>query len=455
MKPTRNRWIDRYARLDDLKTIRQLSRVSAVALHGLQKDPIRVAANRMLRGFQSVFVPTDASCRFMQRVIQSALGHAIANYPDSRRMLTRVYREQLDIEPYVPTLLTGPPGGGKSHIRKALERLLGEVATIDVGAGHGEIPLVASRSVNAKTRSSIIELLRPLAPPDVASGRAKCSTGRLPLECAHYAYLCGVCVHFLDELQFMTSSSSANTLIAQALLAFRHVGTPFVAVMNFSLVHKLKRRPPEERQRLLGDVTVLLPESPDSEDWNEILAQFEATVPGAFGFSFTKEASSIWSVTAGNLRNVGSLLVLGYTLAREAHRDVASWDDLERAYGHPDFAAARSDVESLLVHELDSRALPDELRCPFPLPETARGAYERSLKQARVALVAAAARDATMSQTDRKTKTFVENALNLRDTAPGSSERPVRLRRDFQSMRDAGERFAKRVKKRSDPGTPD
>lgn len=449
MKPKANPWIDRYSALDNLERIKKLSQVKAVALDALESNSPGVAADRILKAFQAIFYPSQRSCEIIQEVVQAALAHATAYYPDGKAVLGRSYLEVLDIEPYVPILLTGLAGTGKTQIRKAIGRLLGEGkpdGKVVVDAKHSPFPLAAVRSVIARARNSISALLRPIAPPEVASGDERMDLAELPDACGRYQYFCGVCLLLIDELQFMTQSQQANTLIAQAMLALSYVRLPHLVVANFSLGHRLSRRPSEELQRLLGHVIVLLPDPMDSEDWRGLLREYQCAVPGAYDFSFVDQAIPLWKLCAGIKRELARLLVLAYKLARASKRNAVSWDDVEQAYVSVDFSVSRKDIEALILHGVTSKSLREDLRCPFEISASVAAGYANDLKTTRNARVSAAAVDASMTEAERQAKAVIGKAMGVAP-APKSAKkaRASTTTRTADSLKDAGQRFRQRT----------
>ena len=453
IKGKSNPWIDRFHGLDDIETVKARTRVQAVPLADLDCDSPKEACARMLRAFQDIFYPTQRNSEIIRDVIQSARGHATLYYGDGRSRMERVYLEKLDIDPYVPMLLTGPAGTGKTQIRKAIGRLLAEESDVKLDAGHGSVPLVAMRSVTVRARNSISALLRPLASPDVARGISKASVAELPDDAAHWQYLCGVCLIAIDELQFLTLSRLANTFIAQALMALTYVKTPILVAANYSLGHRLLRRPAEEKHRLLGNHIVLLPDSADSDDWREVLREYQSAVPGVFDFDFGDLARPLWNFSAGIKRVVVALLVFAYALARRQCRTVVTWMDVEAAYVSSEFSASRGDIEALIMHGFGSAALPESLRCPFPVPESEEGRYEDDLRKARQSKIASASLDASMSEKERKAGRALANAPNPPGSVIAQTNKSTRVgprptKRTAQSMKNEAENFRNSLSRR-------
>lgn len=441
-----NPWAQHFLAVNDIDVIRQRTRVRAAPLCDLERDAPRVACERIRKTLQEIFYPTQRSCEIIQEIVQAGLAHAQLYHADSRAHLARAYLEKLDIEPYVPLLLTGLAGTGKTQIRKAVGRLFADESTVKLDAGHGRVPLVPLRSVAVQSRNRLSLLLQPLASPEVVSGAARVKVADLPAACAHWLYLTGTCMVVVDELQFLTQSRSANTLIAQALLAITYVRTPALVVANYRVGHRLKQRPSEELQRLLGNHIVLLPDPPNSADWFGVLREYQRAVPGVFSFDFVKQADSMWALCAGIKRELVALLILAYAYVRRAGRIEVSWQDVESAYTAPEFSTSRRDIEMLIRHGVGSSALREDLRCPFPIPVEQKESFGKSLKDARDARVAAATLDASLTQPERAAKELVERLGTPSDPAPMTSPRRSGRRkgqRTAASLKEAGERFRK------------
>ena len=446
MKFTGNPWVDRFRAVDDLDVIRQRTRIRAEPLHLLHQDPAKLATARMHHALSRIFYPTQRSCEIIQSVVQAALGHAQMYHASSHAHLSRAYLDKLDIEPYVPMMLTGLAGTGKTQIRKAIGRLLSEESTIKPDAGHGEMPLVSMRSIAVRSRNRLSSLLLPLANPELANRSARLKVGDLPDACAHWLHMTGVCLVVVDELQFLTQSRSANTFVAQALLAITYLRTPVLVLANYSLGHRLKRRPSEELQRLLGQHMVLLPDPPDSADWQTILREYQRTVPDVFTFDFVKQATSLWAFSAGVKRELVTLLVLAYDLARKKRRTEVSWADVEVAYTTSEYSMSRRDIEALKLYGIGSSALREDLQCPFPIAASEEAAYAQALRKSRSSEVAVQCLDAVLTQRERGALAELKCMNAGRPTRTGSPEGASRRRREELSaatLKEADAEFRK------------
>lgn len=404
-----NSWVARYEAVANLAAIRRLSRLDAIPLIGLGADPVEVACERIRQEWQRLFVPTDQGCEILLKVVEAALAHARLAYPNDLAMSARSYEEMLDIEPYVPFCLTGLQGSGKSTLRRALGRVLPADDTVVVQCSGDRFPLVAMRVVVVKSLRSAAAVLRAIA------GVKFARTENLANGCARWIYRRGCCLIAIDELQFLTQSEQANVLVCQVLLAVTYVGVPMVFISNYSLCHRLLQRPPEAIQRLLTRPLILAPDLPDSDDWRNLLAEYQKAVPNLFTFSFVDRARDLWNYCAGIKRYLVDLLVKSYGMARRAGSATANWEDVERTYRSVEYFASRRDVEALISYGLTGTCPSKNLVCPFQ--HDRESAYMEQLRIVRSRRVADAVNDAAMSQPERRALAQIERERS-NDPAP-------------------------------------
>jgi hypothetical protein len=203
--------------------------------------------------------------------------------------------------------------------------------------------------------------------------------------CRRRAYRDGVAFLLEDEFQFATGSSSANARVTQMLLASGYIGLPTGIVANFSLLHRLMKRPAEDRHRLLSNPIVLLPEHAGSEDWYKTLDAQQAAAPNILVFDTKKDGPTIHRYSAGDLRAEVALLLCAYEIGR-ASNGVVGLREIEAAYHSTQYAAYRRDVEAITQLSLGDRKMrkmrPD-LWCPLDLPADATAKFAARASEAR------------------------------------------------------------------------
>jgi len=441
-----NPWVIRYERLLSLEEIRRRARKLGQPVEGLNADPIEVASDRLLQAFKSVFYPTNRCCEIIRDEIERALAHALAAYPDKSTMLQRCYEEhpRKDIDPYVPACFTGLAGTGKTELERALARVLSEIGTVNLGPGGGLFPMISYISVSVRGAKSVARALRPLAAPEIANGSTRVAEADLPLECARWLFKTGVCSFGVDELQFMTQSANATTLVTKTLLGYGEVRVPWHFVSNYSWCWRLMRRPQEATQRLLGCPVVLMPDPPQSEDWLNVLAGWEIVVGTYFSFKFSDLALALWVFCAGLKRELVKLLVHSYRICRRRAGLQVEWTDVEMAYASLEFCASRQDIELLIAHAAQGGDLKEDLRCPFVGGAIAvsQEQYFNSLQVARAGKVAVAARDASMNVDERQAAKAIQSRTEPTKAKPlATVTKMPPKKRTLESLQEAGRFF--------------
>jgi hypothetical protein len=418
-----NVWIERYSRVNDLEVIKRLCHRGAQPLFDLDSISIGTACDMIRAELGEIFIPTKRCCQIILEVVQQAQSHAEKNYPDHRTFLTRAYETDPSFDPWPPILLTGLAGSGKSQLGKAIVRLLGADSTVQVDSGHGHVPLVAVSRISVKAKATLGDILSKLAAPEYSkiTGRRN-SVASLDVMSTKWQYLIGVCLIILDEMQFLTQSEDANVLIAKVMLRMTYVGPPALIICNYSVLHRLLRRPQEERQRLLTQTTVLLPDSPDSPDWLSVVDEYQKALPGLFDFSFTSAQRELWRLCAGLKRVLVNLVVLAYRQTRLDGRTLVRWVDIEKAYRSTAFSPMREDVELLISEAFNSRQERQDLRCPLPIESTELELYKTALRAIRNQMVSSAAAESALNEKERQAK---ESLSALRANERSAASTPV------------------------------
>ena len=424
-----NDWIERYVRVNDLETIRTLCRHEGTPLRNLNSMPVGVACEMMKAELDEIFIPTVRYCEIISEVIQAALAHAVRHYPNRKTFLGNAYAEKLSFKPVVPIFLTGLAGTGKSQLGKAIVRLLGAERRIDIGDGHANFPLVAVSRITAERKMTLASILRTLADPSYAEGQGKLSGRGLHDGSTKWQYIIGSCLIILDELQFLTQSSHANTLIAKVLLRMTYVGPPTLVIGNYSMGHRLLKRPQEEKHRLLTNSRILLPDLPTSKCWLDVLEALEKVLPGIFEFGLVIRSNELWAFCAGLKRVLVELLTLAYRRARNTGRSMAAWQDVVSAYGSSAFFSSREDVEALVRQAFDGTTPPQHLQCPFPIPRSESESYGQALSSVRQHNLAGAVGRSALNASERQLEKEADQAR-----APVASNSATRSAKKKSSM---------------------
>lgn len=441
-----NIWAARYAEALKPGVIRLRAETRGEPVCGLEDLEIEVACDQLKLGLQHVNLITAQTEAIILLLLERALAHAQTVYADPTAALRAAYNGVVVREDNVPILLTGPAGVGKSRIRLSLQRILAAHGQVSLDEAHPQVPLIEYTDCKMGQQSSVLEVLKPLAHPEIASGQVKVKTSEISAKCATWQRVIGSCLLGVDETQFIAQSDTASTLITRTLLAVGDVGLPWFYVANYSLVWKLLGRPSEAIQRLIGHPILVLPDAPASQDWLTLLTEFDVVVKEAFDFKLVDRSVDVWNRCAGLKRELVKLLVHAYRIVRYAGKFKVEWDHVEQAFQSVMFSASRRDVDLLIAHAAQGGKLRQDLKCPFDGPEivTRSAAYHEQLRAARAKAVARASVKSAMTADEKTAVEAIEQAAQPFSSVPGKvvalrQAKPRSLEQLLQAGRDLRE----------------
>lgn len=178
----------------------------------------------------------------------------------------------------------------------------------------------------------------------------------------------GVTQVVLDETQHINTGEGASK-VTDILRTMTAIGPPMIFVSNYSLVQKLLRRNSEDKQRLLSEPRIMLPDDPKSQDWADYVDECVRVSGGLVKAGKDEFAAELYRSTFGIKRLAVQLLKLAYLECRAASRNRIELADLHKAYRSSAYTSNAMDVEDLQLEAINkgsSKRL--DLRCPFDLP---------------------------------------------------------------------------------------
>lgn len=396
-------WVSRFLPLLDKVEIKRRALRPATQLVGLNELPVTTACSLLANELKQVFYPSTQVVDILHQLIEMALTHSLQHYPDEQTYLDWIYKKESPLPDFMfPLCLTGLAGIGKSGVAKALGRILPADDVISCSTDEVKHPLKSLWEIAIRAQSKLSELFALL-------GGAEGSLRDQTISARRRAYRMGISLVVPDEFQFMTASSTANTRIVQALMSLAYLGLPFVYIANFSLLHRLLKRPQEDRDRLLSKIVVMMPDAPESEDWVNTLKLQLAVAPGVFQIDPETDGEQIYRYCAGIKRYEARLLEVAYMLAREGrphdNMTIVTMADVKAAYESGKYAAQRADAELItqqfiLNRQADKRR-PD-LWCPIEQPRTLSEKLSTQLQRQRSINLAEKIQYASASQAERQ-----------------------------------------------------
>lgn len=364
----------------DIEAIRQQITVRPDPVIDLASKDALVAAQILLEALEQIYLPNDFSLSFIKEMSAKAALHSQWLFSSQVDYISRFYNPP-DIE-VKPVCLTGLAGVGKSQTIAALRKVL--PAPIDFACDHfhGNLKLFSHWYVSARGKAGGRQLLADFV------GAAGGNAAKLLVDCRRRANRDGVSLLLLDETQHINTGQGASR-VTEMLLTMAAIGPPMIYVSNYSLLHKLQGRNSEDKQRLLSEPWIMLPDDHDSESWRGYIAECIRVAGGSIKGSVDEFSQEIYRSTFGIKRLVVQLLKHAYIAAREAGRERFELADLTKAYQCAAYAANKEDVEVLHIQALQRRSSRRrlDLLCPFKLPASLKSnvvAFARNDRETRV-----------------------------------------------------------------------
>ncbi|MCX4162772.1 MULTISPECIES: ATP-binding protein [Paraburkholderia] len=368
-----NPWTTRF---EHCWTDEEIDRVVAVPASpvSLEGRPANAGAE-ILRGvLGKIFFPTAQTRGKLRLMNDIAYSHARSHFLSEEVYMYGLYEPNPWGEHVSPAVcVTGLAGIGKSALIRAFRTLIGPDTLIDVG-DHKNIPLVSGWILTLRDGTEMNQLLRPCVMPDFPQpdlvdfpvSVKRLSVPELLSLARRRSWRDGVCWLAIDEFQHITLGSETNAKAASVLLKFLGVGPQVVYVANFSLLHRLKKRGQEDRDRFLHMPIVVYPEARSSPDFIGMLVEYTKAAPETLSFDVNSTQELIHECTFGIPRSIICLLIVATRdrLAR-GKRARMDDDDLVRAYRSAEYAACREDVEDLLRQQITGKIVRRDLWCPF------------------------------------------------------------------------------------------
>ena len=412
--PADNPWAARFEPLLDKETIKQRALLTVPSLQGLHQMSTELACKQLEDALKTVFYPTAQCVEVLHRFVDVAYAHCVTKYTDSKTFISRIYNKDSPPSDFVPAiLLTGLAGTGKSKLMNALQRIQVPDSRVIVNKEDPPFNLKGSWCVTVNARGGFIDILKELVQSD--------GTARALIEkCQRTAFRDGIPFLSVDEFQFLTGSSNANTKVTQILLMLAYIGIPWCYNANFSLVGRLLKRPEEDRQRLLSNWMILQPDSPSSEDWIKTLQIQKEVAPKILTFDPVEHAQEIHNLTAGRKRAVVRLLVLAFQLEHPKGGKV-DFAAIKRAYHSQGFATFREEAEIMTNQAIQNK--PDKNRkdlwCPLPLPPSATVRFSESVKKLRDEKVADAQLMSALTADERRAAKEIQKTITKKEKQAG------------------------------------
>lgn len=420
----------RFGNCLDPEKIRQFVTVRPEPVSSLAGLQPAIGAEILGDAWKRIYLPNQFSLQFIDEIIGRARLHFSDLFKNEVENRAKVYTPpEVDV---APICLTGLAGVGKSCTLEALRKAMPPPAEFYSDHFAGQVTLVSHWYASAREKISGKSLLSEFIFSDAKSlgGYQR----RFIEEARRRANRDGVSLVLLDETQYINTGLGVAK-ITDILLTLASIGPPAVYVCNYSLVHKLFGRNSEDKQRLLSQPRVMLPDLPGSKDWTDYVDECVRVSDGAIRPGSGDFAAELYRCTFGIKRLSVQLLKQAYIECRNDRRYWVELRDLSRAYRSAAYTSNASEVEELQTQALGSRQskLRLDLKCPFELPAAYRTNVVEFARAERDQRVIAKVFDSSLTEAERSAKKQLEDSTEIVVKKPSRRPAAKKLSKDEQA----------------------
>lgn len=346
-------------------------RIAAQPVSDLSRIEAGMGGPLLREAFRSFYEPSVQDLKLIREIVSAGAAYACHAYPSIEHYrLTAQCR--MNAAPEAATrMLTGHSGVGKSALLAAVQRMLHTDQTLDTGPDLAPFTMVLAAHVRMCTKISAADLLVALAECAGVELEVKRTSGAIVEHLRQRLYQRSLLLVLADEMQFVARSENASAFIAQLLARLSGFGAPVFYAANYSLGHKLKARPPEDRSRFLAEPLIMLPLLPEDEGFAQFVSGAKTIFGDALDFEVEQHGEEFHAMTGGLRRMMARLFVGGYRVAADERRSVehelrVTMEHLRAAYKSTQYGEDRAIVEACQQAALGSKANQAYV-CPFEL----------------------------------------------------------------------------------------
>lgn len=358
-----------------------------------------VASEIFADALKKIFIPNKFSIDFIKEAVDRAQLHHNEIFSSYVDYVSKIYTPP-ESEVF-PICLTGLAGVGKSQTIAALRKVLPQPVNFSCDHYDGDITLFSHWYKSARGNKSGKALLADFLSTE-NPGSIRGTLAKALQECRRRAVRDGVSLVILDETQHI-NTGLASAKITEILLTMAAIGPPMIYICNYSLAHKLLGRNSEDKQRLLSEPRIMLPDDPQSADWKDYISDCIRVSNGHIKADAIEFAEEVYRCTFGVKRLVVQLLKQAYIESRKDQRHHVELSDLARAYRSTSYTSNASEVEELQLQALRSRKSTSrlDLKCPFELPSELKSNVIQFTKLDRQKRVAAKVFESSLTEAER------------------------------------------------------
>jgi hypothetical protein len=396
----------------------------------LESLDAEIAVQRISEHLKAVHVVSEDELQIVRDFVGLACHHAEKYYSSVVDYLRlRETKDPFASEPSLRAFM-GESGVGKSDILQAIKRLLSNAAPVVLGGEVGTVAIKCCACIQLKRSVRLVDVMNMVAAAIGSEEQFTKVTRGAVLLLRQQLYRSGTSLLLVDELQFVTLSSSAHTTLAKLIYFLQGFGIPVVFALNYSAGHILvDHRPEQDIQRFFNSPSILLPEFPEDDSFVGLIEQYKIALGSVLdGIDPRVHALALHWYTAGKKRLLRELIACAYWVVRNVSRSSGNARaigiaDIKVAYESPRYAAYRHLVERSREQVLRTKAVRKDMVCPLPLPESLA---ERKKLLVRAALAAESAEAALLASLTPEERMTLAKARAEADATPPKKRPPRR-----------------------------
>jgi hypothetical protein len=385
---------------------------------------VHMAADLFWTSLNEIYIPNEFSLAFIREMVGKAELHNRQLFINEAVYVSKIFNPpEVEVS---PTCLTGLAGVGKSQTIAALRKVLPQPLELACNLYEGTVTLESHWYASARGKASGKALLEDFVFGGTR-GAGRTTVSQLLQESRRRANRDGVCLALLEEMQHSNTGTGAAN-VTDVLLTMAAIGLPMVFVCNYSLGHKLFARNSEDKQRLLSDPRILLPDDPGSKDWQAYVAECVRVSNGIIEVGIGELAAELYRCTFGIKRLTVQLLKLAYVECRNAGRQRVDLSDITRGYRSAAYTVSAIEVEDLQHLALGGRKKKTnrDLQCPFDLPVATKTNVVNFTRADRHERVIAKVYDSAMTENERAAqKALTIPSLDVSESPKSRRRGPV------------------------------
>lgn len=443
---------DRFNGCMDIKEIRERITVRPEPVGLLSAiDPL-IGAESLADKLMQIYLPNEFSLNFIKEMAGRASLHSNKIFSSEVEYISKIYNPP-EVE-VLPVCLTGLAGVGKSQTVAALRKVMPPPMDFYCDHYEGALELISYWYASARGKAGGKQLLIDFVLGREESGRGW-NLAKLLVECRRRANRDGVSLVMLEETQHINTGLGAAK-ITDILLTLAAIGPPVIFVSNYSLVHKLLRRNSEDKQRLLSEPRIMLPDHPEGQDWKDYVSECIRVSSGHIQIGIDDLADELYRSTFGIKRLAVQVLKLAYVECRKAGRESVTLADVSQAYRSSAYSSNSKEVEELQLQAIHSRTTGTrlDLRCPFDLPADINSKVVKFARAERDSRVNAKVFDSALNEKERSAKQHLDLSLGDVSLPTKPARRPPAPKMSDEEMARAFHELVDSIKPLSKPKKP-